>query len=139
MKYKLHIVFGDICWRKLQPEFNSLEEAINAACKTAREYEYSDEAIFVISDGTNNEEIYRISSKKFPRTFQEQIDYVKSGKPYATPEGRVFHNYSELTLHKGYWWYDIGCPIAPKGCEKNLPIIDKKQLEIATGQLNNDS
>lgn len=54
----------------------------------------------------------------------EQIEYVNEGKPYRTSEGKVFQNFSELSLYNGFWWFDIGCAIAPEGCEQNLPIID---------------
>lgn len=55
---------------------------------------------------------------------QEQIDYVIDGQPYRTSWGEVFQGGSSLTLHQGFWWYDVGCPIAPEGCEQNLPLID---------------
>lgn len=54
----------------------------------------------------------------------EQIEYVNEGHPYRTSDGKVFQNFSELSLCNGFWWFDTGCAIAPKGCEQNLPIID---------------
>lgn len=50
--------------------------------------------------------------------------YIESGKPYRTTEGKVYQNKSELSLHKGMWYYDVGLQVAPEGCEKNLPIIE---------------
>jgi len=57
-------------------------------------------------------------------TKEEQIEYVKSGKPYRTTDGKVFQNGIRLSLHKGFWWLDVGCAVAPEGQEKNLPLID---------------
>ncbi len=51
-------------------------------------------------------------------------DYVLSGSPYRRSDGKVFQNGSELSLHRGFWWWDVGCAVAPEGCEKNLPLID---------------
>jgi hypothetical protein len=43
---------------------------------------------------------------------------------FRTSDGRVFQGGSQLSKHKGYWWYDVGVPIAPVGAEQNLPLWD---------------
>ena len=51
------------------------------------------------------------------------LAYIGSGKPFQTSDGRVFQNGSRLWLNCGFWWWDVGCAIAPEGAEKNLPVI----------------
>jgi hypothetical protein len=57
-------------------------------------------------------------------SFSSDREYVLSGKPYRRSDGKVFQSGSQLSLHNGFWWYDVGCPIAPEGQEVNLPLID---------------
>jgi hypothetical protein len=63
-------------------------------------------------------------------TKEQQIAYVKSGDPFRTSDGKVYQNGSRLSAHNGYWWWDVGCPIAPLGQEVNLPLIDLTDDEI---------
>jgi hypothetical protein len=46
-------------------------------------------------------------------TKEEQIEYLKSGKLYQTTDGKVFQDGIRLSLHKGFWWLDAGCAVAP--------------------------
>lgn len=43
---------------------------------------------------------------------------------FRTSDGRVFQEGSQLSLHNGVWWWDVGAPVAPEGAEKNLPLWD---------------
>lgn len=50
-------------------------------------------------------------------------------KVYRTSDGRVFQDGQELKLHNGFWWWDVGCAVAPEGAEANLPLWDHSMSE----------
>lgn len=53
-------------------------------------------------------------------------EWEKHQRPeaYRKSNGEVWQRGFKLTLHKGFWWMDVGCAIAPEGQEVNLPIYD---------------
>ena len=72
-KYSVFVVFADNCWRRVLPlkEYDTLQEAIEAADIEARNYKYKDqdEMIYAVSTHRDGEELYRISSEKFKNEF----------------------------------------------------------------------
>jgi hypothetical protein len=50
------------------------------------------------------------------------LDALVRPKVYRNQQGQVFGPWGELSLHKGFWWADVGCPVMPEGAEKNVPL-----------------
>jgi hypothetical protein len=44
-----------------------------------------------------------------------------SGPVYRTVDG-VYKGKCKLTLHKGWYWWDVGCPIISEEDAKELPL-----------------
>lgn len=67
--YSVFVVFANNCWRRVLPlkEYDTLQEAIEAADKEAENYKYRDqhEMIYAVSTHRDGEELYRVSSEKF--------------------------------------------------------------------------
>ena len=66
---------------------------------------------------------------------------MEKPESFRTSDGRVFHNGVWLTLHNGFWWWDVSCAIAPEGAEQNLPIWDEPKetrLDLIPRKLTNE-
>lgn len=56
---------------------------------------------------------------------------------YRRLDGSVWGPLGRLSLHNGLWWADVGMPIAPEGCEKNLPVFEPNNPAQTAGQETN--
>ena len=65
--YSVFVVFANNCWRRVLPlkEYDTLQEAIEAADKEAKNYKYKDEMIYAVSTHRDGEELYKVSSERF--------------------------------------------------------------------------
>jgi len=67
--YSVFVVFANNCWRRVLPlkEYDTLQEAIEAADTEAKNYKYKDQhqMIYAVSTHRDGEELYKVSSESF--------------------------------------------------------------------------